>query len=64
MHYFTYSQFHITLPVSSLQMQWISVRFYEMGDIIKIILSDRWIETWGGRGGVHFLVFVWQGKLA
>ena len=28
-----YSQFHKTLPKSSLQMHWISVRFYEMGDI-------------------------------
>ena len=29
-----YSTFHKTLPRSSLQMQWISVRFYEMGDTI------------------------------
>ena len=31
-----YSQFHKTLPKSSLlvQMHWISVRFYEMGDMI------------------------------
>ena len=28
-----YSQFHKTLPWSSLQIHWISVRFYEMGDI-------------------------------
>ena len=28
-----YSQFHKTLPKSSLQMHRISVRFYEMGDI-------------------------------
>ena len=27
-----YSQFHKTLPTSRLQMHWISVRFYEMGD--------------------------------
>ena len=27
----TYSPFHKTLPKSSLQMHWISVRFYEMG---------------------------------
>ena len=27
-----YSQFHKTLPKSSLQMDWISVRFFEMGD--------------------------------
>ena len=27
-----YSPFHKTLPKSSLQMHWISVRFYEMGD--------------------------------
>ena len=27
-----YSQFHKTLVISSLQMHWISVRFYEMGD--------------------------------
>ena len=29
----TYSPFHKTLPISSLQIYWISVRFYEMGDI-------------------------------
>ena len=28
----TYSQFHKTLPKSSYQMYWISVRFYDMGD--------------------------------
>ena len=28
----SYSEFHKTLPKSSLQMHWISVRFYEMGD--------------------------------
>ena len=27
-----YSQFQKTLPRSSLQMHWISLRFYEMGD--------------------------------
>ena len=27
-----YSPFHKTLPTSSLQTHWISVRFYEMGD--------------------------------
>ena len=26
-----YSQFHKTLPITSLQIHWISVRFYEMG---------------------------------
>ena len=31
----TYSQFHKTLPKSSLGMHWISVRFYEMGDTTK-----------------------------
>ena len=31
--FFTYSQFHKTLPKPSLQMHWISVRFYEKGDI-------------------------------
>ena len=29
---FRYSRFHKTLPRSSLQIHWISVRFYEMGD--------------------------------
>ena len=29
-----YSPFHKTLPKSSLQMHWISVRFYEMRDIL------------------------------
>ena len=32
--YIIYSQFHKTLPKSSLQMHWISVRFYGMGDSI------------------------------
>ena len=30
-----YSQFHKTLPRSSVQMYWISVRFYETGCILK-----------------------------
>ena len=29
-----YNPFHKTLPITSLQIHWISVRFYEMGDII------------------------------
>ena len=29
----TYILFHKTLPRSIIQMHWISVRFYEMGDI-------------------------------
>ena len=32
-HILYYSPFHKTLLRSSFQMQWISVRFYEMGDI-------------------------------
>ena len=35
---FVYSPFHKTLPRTSSQMHWISVRFYEMGD--KIILFN------------------------
>ena len=34
---FNYSPFHKTLPKCSSQMHWISVRFYEMGDLIKIL---------------------------
>ena len=34
---FWYSPFHKTLPRSSLQMHWVSVRFYEMGDIWTIV---------------------------
>ena len=34
-----YSPFHKTLPSSSFQMHWISVRFYEMGDS-SIILKN------------------------
>ena len=37
--FFIYSQFHKTLPKSILQMQWISVRFYEMGDMLNNILG-------------------------
>ena len=32
-----YIQYHKTLPKSSLQLHWISVRFYEMGDIVKFV---------------------------
>ena len=31
---YLYSLFHKPLPKSSLQIHWISVRFYEMGDIL------------------------------
>ena len=31
--YLSYGQFHKTLPKSSLQVHWISVRFYEMSDM-------------------------------
>ena len=46
-----YSQFHKTLPKSSLPMHWISVRFYEMGDIIyfggiRDIFPDPWEWWW------------------
>ena len=32
LYYLSYSQIHKTLPKSGLQMQQISVRFYEIGD--------------------------------
>ena len=32
---FAYSQFHKTLPITSSQIHWISVRFYEMGDSLR-----------------------------
>ena len=37
----TYSTFHKTLPNSSLQMHWISVRFYEMG-VITVYRVSGW----------------------
>ena len=37
-----YSPFHITLPKSSDQMNWISVRFYEMGDITICEAAFGW----------------------
>ena len=37
-----YSTFHKTLPNSSLQMHWISVRFYEMGVILIEYLQSSW----------------------
>ena len=44
--YSTYRPFHKTLPRSSLQMHWISVRFCEMGDIqifyVVIIAYSCW----------------------
>ena len=41
-----YSRFHKTSPKSSLQLHWISVRFYEMGvtrcsSVIQVVLSSR-----------------------
>ena len=38
-----YSLFHKTLPKSSLQMHWISVRFHEIGDILmaKLFVSTN-----------------------
>ena len=36
-----YSQFHKTLPISSFQMHWISVRFYNMGDILTFLVDGR-----------------------
>ena len=36
---FIYSLLYTTLPKFSLQMHWISVRFYEMGDIETLILG-------------------------
>ena len=39
-----YSQFHKTLAKSSLQMNWISVRFYEMGESILYILFVSMIK--------------------
>ena len=38
LNFFKYSPFHKTLPKSSLKMHWISVRFYEIGDISAFIL--------------------------
>ena len=34
-----YSPFHKTLPKSSLQVHWISVRFDEMSDILSLDLD-------------------------
>ena len=38
-----YNQFHKTLPKSSLQMHWISVKFYEMGDscIVEFVVYSE-----------------------
>ena len=35
-----YSPFHKTLPNTSLQMHWISLRFYEMGDRLKSYVKN------------------------
>ena len=37
-----YSQFHKTLPKSSLQKHWIWGRFYEMGDSEKYFAFSTW----------------------
>ena len=39
-HSFTYNQVHKTLPKSRWQMRWISVRFYEMGDMYICMNSN------------------------
>jgi len=39
-----YSPFHKTLPRSSLQIHWISERFYEMGDIITLKLVREHVK--------------------
>ena len=44
MIYLKYSQFHKTLPRSSLQIHWISERFYEMGDIITLKLVREHVK--------------------
>jgi len=41
---FLYSLFHKTLPRSNIQIDWISVRIYEMGDTWKLI-SKKGIIT-------------------
>ena len=41
--YFNYSQFHKNLPKSSLQLHWISVKFYEMDDIKSVGFRPFWI---------------------
>ena len=38
--------FHKTLPKSSLQIYWISVRFYEMGNSIIILSENLKFETY------------------
>ena len=59
-----YSLFHKTLPKSSVLMPWISVRFYEMGDIqlrgyfweiwkVDHYYSEKW--GWGWRNILIYL---------
>ena len=38
---FVYSLFHKTLPESSLQMHWISVRFYEIGGTPHFLIPNH-----------------------
>ena len=57
-----YSQFHKTLPKSSLQMQWFSARFYEMGDMsqakVNIFLDYCIIITCNNFSNNFCFVFV------
>ena len=41
---FSYSRFHKTFLKSSLQMHWIKVRFYEMGDTKKYLVMQNFIN--------------------
>ena len=52
-----YSPFQKTLPKSSLQMNWVSVRFYEMGDIqIYVSYIYKFQETpFSLKKNLHFL---------
>ena len=51
-----YSPFHKTLPKSSLQMHWISVRFYETG-----VMSTTFWLTWDKPECCGFILF-WLGS--
>ena len=69
---FRYSQFLNTLPRSSLQIHWISVRFYEMGDILMLFNRQiRWVSALYSKGDCRpltglvqvWIVEIWTDKL-
>ena len=55
-----YSLFHKTLPKLILQMHWISVRFYEMGDIHNMQYAARKRKKESGRASAASIWYLFR----